>query len=559
MSTTTASTTYTSGQIYFSGIASGTDFDTLINKLVEVEQTRVQTYVTWQQSWYDKVTAFQELNTALLSLRTTLKTMDTVDEFLKKSAAVSNTDALSASASGEAENGTYTYSVKQLAQNKIMVTKAGYSSLTSTVNSTGSAQSLVYTYGGTTISNSIPAGATLTDVINIVNTNSSTTGVRASSIYDGQNYYLQIRGLDTGAENTLTISGATTVTGLTASSFVTTQENQDAMFKINNWPLSNSYISRSTNTVTDVVTGLTFNFKSSGAGTIVVAVDTDAVLSNVNLFVTEVNEIRTMIEELTKYDSSSQTAALLNGNYSLQMIDSIMENITASPGLGFNTTSDLYTSLSTLGLTTDADEGSDTFGQIVLDEDVFTAALASDANAVGLLFAGQYVGSTDSGDIAFTSYVSDLTEPGEYDVEYTISNGRIISALIDGHECVYSSNGNTLTGQYGYDEQGMVLYIANLEDGSYNHTVYLRQGKTGELVDELATLTNSSSGPLAILEENYQTIIVNIQDKIDRENDRITTLATHLRSMYANVETVLGNYSNIQTSLESYISQLSSD
>jgi len=548
----------TSGGIYFTGIGSGTDFDTLITKLVEVESARVTTYETWQQTWEDKKTAFQELNTTMLALRTSLQSMDSISEFLQKSASSSDTDVLIAKADGNAESGSYSYTVGQLAANKMMVTTSGYSSLTTSVNSTGASRSLVYTYAGVTVSDTIPAGATLTDLVNIVNTNSANTGVRASTIYDGNKYYLQLRGMDTGAANDLVISGASTLGGFGASNFTTTQESKDAKLKINGWPTGDAWITRSTNTVTDVVTGLSLSLKSSGAGSITVETDADAVVENVQNFIDQVNEVKAMLKELTEYDSTTQTGSLLTGNYGLQMIDSMLKSITSDPGIGFTSERDTYISLSSLGITTDATEGSDTFGQLQLDEDILEAALASNANAVGRIFGAQYIGDTDSADVSYTSYINGITKAGTYDVSYTIQDGKITSASIGGHAAIFYSNSSTITGQSGFAEAGMVLTVGNLTDGTYSHTVNLRQGKAGELVDRLAELTNADTGPLAILEDNYTTISNNIQSKIDYETKRIATMETRLRDRYSKLDTLLGQYSSLQTSLESQIAQLDS-
>ncbi len=548
--------TSTSGGVYFSGLGSDTDFDTLISKLVSVEQTRVTTLQNWQTTWENKKTAFQELNTTMLSLRTTLKSMDTISEFLKKSASSSDSDVLAATADGNAEEGTYTYTVGQLAKNTMMVTASGYSSLTASVNSQTTATSLVYTYAGVTVSDAIPAGATLTDLVNIVNTNSVNTGVRASTIYDGTKYYMQLRGLDTGAANSLVISGATTLAGFGSSDFLVTQASQDAKIKINGWPLSNAWITRASNTVTDVISGLSLSLKSSGAGTITVATDTASVVANVQSFIDKVNVVKEMMKELTKYDSTTKQGSMLTGNYGLQMIDSMLKGITSNPGVGFNTSRDKYISLSSLGITTDADEGSDTFGELILDSDILESVLASSANAVGKIFAAQYAGDTDNADVNYTSYVDGITKPGTYSVSYTVQNGKITSASIGGHAAIFNSNSSTITGQGGYNEAGMVLNVTNLTDGTYSHTVNLRQGKAGELVDRLADLTNSETGPLAILEDNYTTISDNIQTKIDYENKRIAQMETRLRDKYSRLDTLLGKYSSLQTSLQSQIDQL---
>ena len=54
----------TSGQITYSGLGNGTDFDTLIKKLVQVEQGRITSLQTWKKSWTDKQAAFQEIGRA---------------------------------------------------------------------------------------------------------------------------------------------------------------------------------------------------------------------------------------------------------------------------------------------------------------------------------------------------------------------------------------------------------------------------------------------------------------------------------------------------------------
>ena len=55
------------------------------------------------------------------------------------------------------------------------------------------------------------------------------------------------------------------------------------------------------------------------------------------------------------------------------------------------------------------------------------------------------------------------------------------------------------------------------------------------------------------------TIQNNIQEKIDNENVRIAKLATHLKDQYSRLDTLLGKYSDIQDSLSSYITELTSD
>lgn len=546
------------GQITFQGLGSGTDFGAIVDKLVKLEQTRVTSLQTWQKSWQNKNTAFKALNTAMLTLRTTLSSMDTVSEFLTKSAATSNSTALSVTAGGTAEEGTHTFTVKQLAQTKMLVRTSGVSSLTQNINTTGGAANFVYTYKGVTISNAVPTSATLTDLVNIINSNPNNAGVRASTIYDGSKYYIQVRGLDTGAAATLTISAATTLTGFDAASFQTTQNNQDAMLKVDGWPASNAYISRATNSLSDVITGLTLNLKASGAGSITVSTDAEAVLENVRTFVNQVNVVRQKIIDLTKYDSTTKQGSILTGNYGLQIISSILNNVTANIGVGFDSKRDAYASLAPLGISTDATQGSTTEGLIVLDEDKFKAALEANPTAVGAIFAAYYQGDSDSADITPPTAVTGVTKAGAYAVTYTVAGGKITAATIDGHPAIFHSNASTITGTSGYDEAGLGVTVNNLTDGTYTHTAFLKLGKTGELYDSLGDLTNETTGPLSILQKNYTTISDNIQKKIDSENERIANLAKDLKDRFSRLDALLGTYSQLQTSLQGQIAKLSS-
>lgn len=545
-----------SGQVYFSGIGSGTDFDTMINKLVQVEQSRVNTYKIWQKSWQDKNVAFKDLNSKMLTLRTTLQGMDTIGKFLKKSATASDSNAVTAVAAGEAENGTHTYSVRQLAKNKIMVTGSGYATLTEDINPSAAGASFTYTYKGITVSNAIPPTATLNDLVNIINTNGANKGVRASTIYDGTRYYLQLRGLDTGSNASLTISPSSTLSNFSAANFQTIQNNQDLKLKVDGWPLSNAYISKATNTISDVIPGITLTVKSSGAGTLTVQTDADAVVENVQTFISQINDVRKQIKDLTKFDPTTKKASILTGNYGLQLIGTILNNVTAAQAVGFNGAVDSYISLASVGLNTDAKEGSLTQGQIILDETTLRNVLASNALAVGKLFAANAIGSTSNANITYSSSIPGITKPGEYAVSYTVAGGKITGATINGHAANFSSNGSTITGMSGRAEAGLMITVNNLADGNYAHKVFLHQGKNPELVGELGDLTNVDTGPLNILQKNYVTISDGIQKKIDSENRRISLMEKHLRDKFAKLDTLLGKYSKIQTQLGSQIAQL---
>jgi len=555
----------TSGAITFTGLGSGTDFDSLIEKLVAVEQTRVTSLETWRKSWTDKITAFQELNTQMLSLKTALQGMDTKGEFLVKTATSADTTVLTATAGADAQAGSHEIEVSQLAKNKIMVTTNGVATTTQSINTSGASRIFAYTYKGTTYSVSVPAGSSLTDLKNLINMDGDNPGVKAALVNDGSTYHLQLRGMDTGAASTLTVSSATTLAGYGSANFTTSQTNQDALLKVDGWPAT--YMSRATNSISDIIDGVTLNLRGAGTVSLEVETDLEAVKENIQTFVDQINSVRSLIQDYTKVTTTgasvstssdseqTQIGSLLTGNYGVQLISSRLKEAVAGTGIGFDWATDTFTSLSSVGIKTDAEEGSVTAGLLVIDEEALDAALEKDIDGVASLFSAYYEGSTNSSDFSYSSHIQGITEAGSYKVSYTVSGGAITSATINGHAAKIS--GNTILGQ-GMDnpENGLLLEVKNLTNGSYSGTAYMKLGKSGELINNLSDLTDDKSGPLAILEDNYDDITAMIDKKISYEEDRISLMESRLRERYARLDALLGYYDNLSTSLESQIADL---
>ncbi|WP_084448661.1 flagellar filament capping protein FliD [Desulfovibrio inopinatus] len=557
--------TSTSGAIHFTGLGNGTDFDSMINSLLAVEGMRKTTLENWKASWNNKIEYFQALNVQMLRLKTSLEGMDTVGEFLTKEANVTDSSVLTATADADADEGSHTIEVNQTAQTSVMVSQASFASEDTSVNGTGGDLVFAYSYGSdpTVYSLTVPNGSSLKDLKDIINADSDNPGVKASVLYDGTSYYLQIRSMDTGAdEGEITIDGTTTVTDFDDNSkFDETQVNQDAQFRVDGWPAA-GWIERSTNTISDVIAGLTLNLRSDSGGsteTITVGTDYEAVKENVRTFVDQVNQVRNLIKLMTKFDETTQRGSLLTGNYGVQLISSQLKTTVSDKAPGFDYDDDTYCTLSQLGILTDAEEGSVNAGLLVLDEEELDEALDADPYAVALLFSAVDVGSTNSSDISYESCISGTTEAGVYTFEYTVdASGDITSASVDGVAVNPDFIGNTkhtIMSDSG-GSRGIVISVNNLNAGTYSHQVNFKQGKTGELIDKLEVLTADEVGPLAILEENYDDIVDNIDKKIDYEDRRIKTMETRLRERYANLDARLGYYDDILSQLKSQIAQL---
>lgn len=563
MSVTTYKPVTTSGQVNFTGLGNGTDFNELISKLVAVEQKRVTKLQTWRQSWTTKQDALEALNTALISLKTSLASLDSLGEFLTKVSKVSDSSVLSVTSSADAAEGSHTVYVEQLAQAKNMVTNTGYSSADADINPAATEVTFSYRYKDTTYTVDVGADCTLTELAAIINNDPNNAGVKASIANDGTNYYLQLRGKDTGEDASLVIASDSQLVGFRSADFDTVTANCDALLQVDGWPTGSTYIHRSSNIVSDVIDGLTLTLLSEKAGTAIsTSTDIKAVKENIQSFVKDVNTVRTMIQQLTAVDTSAEAGSILTGNYSVQLVQSKLASVVASVGIGFDYDGDAFSVLSQLGIGTDTEEGSKTEGLLVIDDEILDQKLASNADGVARLFSADYLASTDTSAFTVRSYVDGLTGYGTFDVSYTTdASGKVVSATINGHNALISlaSNGSALlTGSYGTDEQGLVIKcIDTTPNSTITGTASLKQGKVGELIDVLDALSDGNQGALNIVKNNYDDIVDMIDEKILYEQTRIANYEARLRKKFAKVDTMLGNLSSQQTALNNLIDQLS--
>jgi flagellar hook-associated protein 2 len=578
-----ADSTYTSGSINFTGLGNGTDFNTLIDGLVEVEQSRVTRLENWKATWELKNEQFQELNTQLLGLKTTLEGLDSLNEFMTKDVDSSNTGLLTATANADALESTHTVVINQLATNDILITSSGASAMDTVIASSDT--SFTFSYGGESYTiDDIAAGTTLEGFVNLINNHPDSRGIiQASTIYDGTSYHLQLSGKGLGADNQLVISNAGSLM-FGAGDFTETQNAQNSQIRVDGFPASNAgWIERGSNSVDDIISGITLDLRDADPDSVVsltVSTETSNIVDNITTFVDSVNAIRAQIIALTKVDdtkggtstggdsltdTTETKGSILTGNYGIDIISQNLKNITANIGVGFTPwdpdtlSGDKYSALSQLGIMTDAEQGSATYGLLTIDYEKLDEALQEDPTAVAELFSMEPTGVSRTTDFTFNSLIEGTTMPGEYDIEVVSDGSQIVSATINGEEAAVS--GWEITGLSG-DALGMALRLNNTGAGTYSGKVAVKAGKATEMINELTALTKPynkftfEGGPLAVLQNNYSDIMDSIDDKIAYENTRIEKLERNLRLKYSRLDTLLGQYELQQGQLEAALAQL---
>jgi flagellar hook-associated protein 2 len=562
--------TYYQPSITFSGLGSDVDFASIIDKLVEVESAQIERFESWKSEWSEKITALEDLNTKMTDLRTSAASMNTLTKFVSKIASSSSTSVLTATASSSATSGTHQVLVNQLAQNEIEV-HSGLSASTTVVNSSGSAKVFAFSYaGGAAVSISVADGATLSDLAAAINASGANPGVTATVLdmgasYGATRYRLQLQGNGSGSTNTIAIDDALTTldgTGGTqnfeSATFTLAQAAQNAQIRVDGYP-AGTWIERSTNVIGDVISGVTLSLLNTSGTAVQVTVndDTSAMQEKIEDLVEKFNGVISYIKEQTNFDSTTGEAGILLGNYAVEIVKGALNAIGSGNAPGFKDPNDPYLNLAQIGITTDVDETSDTFGQLVIDSSTLTSALGSNPTGVARLMSAYFRGVSDdlAGNITYYSSLPGITQPGTYDVTATVAGGVLTGGTINGHAATVS--GDTLTGQSGYDEYGLAVKI-NLVDGNYTGTVRLQMGKNGQFSEKLDDLLSFTSGPVNILINNYQDIIDGIDAKIEAEERRVEAVRRRLTEQFARVDAILSTLNQQSEYLSTQLKKLTS-
>ncbi|MFV0350172.1 MAG: flagellar filament capping protein FliD [Halodesulfovibrio sp.] len=568
-----------SGGIHFSGLASGSDFDTMITQLKKVESIQMNRMTLWKADWQKRVDAFGTINTEIQNFQNVVKGMDTMAEFLEKSATSSFDTVATATTDSKASEGVYKVEVGQLARNAMWTYNSGFANKTSKVNTSGANQTFQYTYKGKQRSLTVASDTTIEGLVNIINNDPQNPGVKAALIKNGDNYNLQIRGMDLGTTNALSIDAGTNLTNLQAPDSPLTnwdyQAAQNAKIRVNDWP-AGSFIESSSNTVSEVIEGLTITLKDVGTTQLTVGTDLNKIKENIQQFVDGMNAVRTKMLELTKVDSNGKASdpnentsqfdaekgSVLTGNYGVQLLSSRLKLAVSGRGNGFDYYSeanggegDYYSTLAHIGILTVADQSDKDNGLLRIDMEKLDEALAKDPTAVAELFAADGIGTTDSQHFSYYSQVKGVTVPGIYDVSYDVdASGNITNAKIGGQSAKVDQGSHQLVSMNG-DSRGLVIQINDLVAGSYSDTVRLKQGKAGQM-DAILKDVLSSDGTLKIIEKNYQDIMDEIDKKIERESSRIVRWERSMRLRFARLESTLTKYNGQMESLSKQVSQL---
>ncbi len=198
-----------------SGLSSGLDWRNIIDQLMKVEHRPIDLVERTKSEYEEKLSAWQSLNSKLLSLKSAAENLKDPEDFniftasmATNNANVSASSLLSATTSSSAAPGTYTINISSLAQAQ----KLSSNPFASSTESLGSSYAGDILINGRVIH--IYEDDSLADIrdrINAANSGNNATGVTASIVSYGANNYRLILTSDSTGEEGISLLNASAV------------------------------------------------------------------------------------------------------------------------------------------------------------------------------------------------------------------------------------------------------------------------------------------------------------------------------------------------------------
>lgn len=347
------------------------DPTTMAQTLISAERYNMDQLLSTKASTVSKqLTGLSTLSSKLSTFQTLLKDLNKVSTLQAQSSTMSQDGYMSVTSDGTASAGQYNFFVQQLAQAHQLA--MSFTSETQLMPSDGTLSLQVNGQSMALDLSTLPAGATLKDLVTAINADSTNPGVQASLVRADGQIKLMLTSKETGVANAITVnytplSGGSESDTLAASISGKTEVSQakDAIVKMGTD--STLTITSSSNKLTNVIDGLTIQLtKAQTAGetpiSLTVGQDTDAVTEALQKFVDGYNSLITDITGLTS--RSGDTKGALAGDSSAKNLINILETkLRQLPG---------GMTLSSLGITTDR------YGKIALDTSALQTSLEND-------------------------------------------------------------------------------------------------------------------------------------------------------------------------------------
>jgi len=306
------------------GIGSGLDVNSIITQLMAIEKQPLTKLQTTESTIQTQISEVGKLKSALATFRD-LGTQIVSTDFWRQSKGSVSGEAASVTTGAAATPGEYSLEVTSLAAAQSTATAPFASSAAllsagtlSIAMGSYASGSFVGTAGTTAVDVAVTATDTLASVRDKIN--AAGAGVTASILTDANGARLMLRSNATGAANAFRTSVSPSGGALDQLAFdrtggvnaaAQTQAGTDASVKFNGLVLASA-----SNTMTDVVDGVTLQLKAKTSTPLTVSIsnDTDAMKDTLTKFASAYSDLAKLIATDTRYDAATKKSGPLQGD-----------------------------------------------------------------------------------------------------------------------------------------------------------------------------------------------------------------------------------------------------
>ncbi|WP_123193320.1 flagellar filament capping protein FliD [Pannonibacter phragmitetus] len=545
VSSTTSTTTTASSYTYSS--STDIDWSALVEVAVAAKTAPADAIDVKIAANEVKIAAYEEMQSLLQAItsaadamRGTTNSIVTKDDVFSlreayltsSSSSVTASSAVVVTAENGAQTGTYDLQILQLATTQ-KVASSDFSSRSSEMELSGTFS--IGLEGMESVEITVTEDMSLSEIASAINAESATTGVQASVVKVTESTYrLVLSGTETGKEISLeSISGDDIgqALGLTDSDGAFASEIQAAKQAIIS--LDGIEITRSTNTIDDVLDGISFTiYQTTGSDATIsveIANDLTSIKDAIVALVDAYNAYRewALTQQAVSSSGGAAADATLFGDSTLRSAN----NAVAS---ALSTMID-SSSMALLGLSYD------TSNYLVLNETTLNSVLLNDLEALENILMFQFESSSE--DLVLLSRNSSMPSELTLDIQVD-SDGNLTGVSVNGDTSLFTISDTRIKGAEGTIYEGMTLVFT----GSTSQTVTIQtsSGIVEKLYNSVDLYSNSSSG-----------LVSGLIDNLTEKNEDYSTRAADIRSRAETYRTNLTNrYASYQAAIEAANSTL---
>lgn len=568
------------GKTVITGSQSGLDIEGLVKGLTEAKRLPAVRLETKNETLNKQKSALTELQSLLTRFRSAVDTLRNPPGVQNASKNIFEYRTASTSLSGYVDVKVQPGAVQQSfaideisflakeAKQQTATTFLAASPTTAIVAANGDATAGKFsagTFSLRVLDGGADAQITLTDtdslqsVVTKFNAVKDRTGIQANLVKvaggtPDSTYTITFTATKTGTTAGFDLGSATTVTSdpdgvLAQLGFNTTQTAQNAKFKIDGVD-----IERETNTIDDLVDGVTFTLKQPVATPVAISVqpDTELVTNAINAFADVYNELRVFAAKQNEIgdDGLPVEDAVLYGNATLRAIAESMTSVATSLVGGLQSTAPQ--GLSDIGVGFDDFEGDDdnpmTRNIITINAEKLASALATNFDAVRDVLEFQFT-SDNSNLLVFKR--TNALKANSATLNLDITNG-VYKATVNGVDydldvAMVNATSYSIKGKVGTPLEGLELVYGSNADATIN--ISMTQGLGDRLYNELDRVlaadgtVNTAIDGLQAQEDRNKTEITKIDDFIEGYRDR-------LLEQYSALEAALSKANNLLSLLD---------